>query len=96
MRIRSTHDQEGGLRSGPLRISVKYWFTSAQQHRCRQGMRLEIRALPGGAWELRRVHGDIDLFDPGDAVNHLQPLRPNMSVGRLCLIKRIQIARRSL
>jgi len=63
-------------------------------------MRLEIRALPGGAWELRRVHGDVDLepeaFDPGDAVNHIQPLRPNMSVGRLCLIKRIQIARRSL
>jgi hypothetical protein len=55
--------------------------------------------IAGWVQELRRVHGAVDLepegLDRGDAVNHIQPLRPNMSVGRLCLIKRIHIARRS-
>jgi hypothetical protein len=72
----STHDQEGRVRSGPLRISVKHKFTFAQEHyadkacvwksgHCRVGM------------ELRRVHGAVDLepeaLDPGDALNHIQP-----------------------
>jgi hypothetical protein len=77
--IRSTHDQEGGVRSGPLRISVKYKFTFAQEH----------HADKACAW--KSGHCRVGMGTPSSPWSRQSypTLRPNMSVGRLCLIKRV-------